>query len=431
MITELSKISGINDSCILIPILSDIKLHPAENNICAVYIKGANNDYIIPVDHPESSVKVSYRDIEQLLETIPIIYVLNKKEFLHIFPTFNNHRKVYDLNLLHYYNNNTPLDLDNITTPAHNFYISKYRNIPKINRIIPILKHSELCSTRAETALKSTSFEASESFIEYNDKVISSLYHIEKVGINRADKIMYTEYNIFTAAGRPSNRYGGINYAALNKDDGTRRKYWSRFKMGGMLELDFDAYHLRLIANLINYELPKTSVHEYLGKQYFDKDQLTKEEYNKSKEISFTVLYGGIPKEFMGIEFFKKTITFINDLWADWNSKKYITTYLFKRPIYARNHKGMNKQKLFNYYIQAYETEQNIMTMDKIFKVLKNYNSKLVLYTYDSFLFDFDIKDGNSFIQDIKNTMKYPVKTQFGANYDDMKDVSNKIKLFI
>ncbi len=431
LITELSKISGINDSCILIPTLSDVNLHPAENNLCTVYIKADDKDYIIPINHPESSVNISYNDIKELLENIPAIYVLNKKEFLHIFPSFNNHRKVYDLNLLYYFNNNTPLDLDNITTSAHDFYMSKYRNIPKVNEIIPILKHLEYCSRRAENAFKSTVFELSKSFVEYNDKVIYNLYLIEKNGINYADNIMYTEYNIFTAAGRPSNRYGGINYAALNKDDGSRRKYWSRYKMGGMLELDFDAYHLRLIADLIDYKLPKTSVHEYLGKQYFGKDKLTDEEYNNAKEISFKVLYGGIPREFMNIDFFKKTTSFIDDLWIKWNSKKYVTTYLFKRPIYAKNHPGMNKQKLFNYYIQAYETEQNIMIMGEIFKVLKGYKSKMVLYTYDSFLFDFNIKDGKKFIQDIKNAMEYPVKIQFGANYDDMNDVSNKIKLFI
>ena len=87
----------------------------------------------------------------------------------------------------------------------------------------------------------------------------------------------------------------------------------------------------------------------------------------------------------------------------------------------------MNKQKLFNYYIQAYETEQNIIIMNDIFKVLEGYNSKLVLYTYDSFLFDFNMKDGTNFMKDIKKAMKYPIKAQFGANYDDMKDVSDKI----
>ena len=430
LVTELKEISVTNGRCIIIPILCDIKLHPAENNICAVYI-GGDGDYIIPVDHPESSKSVPYDDICQMLGKLTSFWTLDKKELLHTFPSLTNHRKIYDLNLWHYFNNNKSLELENITTSAHDFYTSKYRKIPKINKVIPLLKHLEKCVRLAETALKPAPKQISNPYINYNDKVLYNLYRIEKSGINYANNIVHTEYNVFTAAGRPSNRFGGVNYAALNKDDGSRRKFWSRFKMGGMLELDFDAYHLRLIADLINYELPETSVHTYLGKQYFDKGELTKEEYRDAKEISFKVLYGGIPKEFMNIEFFKKTMSFINDLWIDWNSKKYITTYLFKRPIYARNHQEMNKQKLFNYYIQAYETEQNIIIMDKIFNVLENYNSKLVLYTYDSFLFDFDIKEGKAFIEDIKNVMKYPVKTQFGANYDDMKDVSGKIKLFI
>ena len=65
--------------------------------------------------------------------------------------------------------------------------------------------------------------------------------------------------------------------------------------------------------------------------------------------------------------------------------------------------------------------------MNDIFKVLDGYNSKLVLYTYDSFLFDFNMKDGINFMKDIKSAMKFPIKAQFGANYDDMEDVSDKI----
>ena len=33
---------------------------------------------------------------------------------------------------------------------------------------------------------------------------------------------VHTEYNLFTSTGRPSNRFGNINYAALKKDDGCR-----------------------------------------------------------------------------------------------------------------------------------------------------------------------------------------------------------------
>ena len=52
-----------------------------------------------------------------------------------------------------------------------------------------------------------------------------------------------------------SNKFGGVNYAALNKEDGCRESFVSRFEQGSLLEMDFDAYHPRLIADIIGYEL--------------------------------------------------------------------------------------------------------------------------------------------------------------------------------
>ena len=39
-----------------------------------------------------------------------------------------------------------------------------------------------------------------------------------------------------------------------------------------LFEFDYDAYHLRLIADLIGYDFPDSSIHEHLGKLYFKKD---------------------------------------------------------------------------------------------------------------------------------------------------------------
>ena len=35
----------------------------------------------------------------------------------------------------------------------------------------------------------------------------------------------YTEYNLYTSTGRPSNKFGGVNFAALNKEDGSRNSF--------------------------------------------------------------------------------------------------------------------------------------------------------------------------------------------------------------
>ena len=40
----------------------------------------------------------------------------------------------------------------------------------------------------------------------------------------------------------------------MNKEDGTRSAFCSRFDSGALIEMDFDSYHVRLIAKLIGYE---------------------------------------------------------------------------------------------------------------------------------------------------------------------------------
>ena len=83
----------------------------------------------------------------------------------------------------------------------------------------------------------------------------------------------------------------------------------------------------------------------------------------------------------------------------------------------------MNKNKLLNYLIQAFETEHNIKTIISIQQYLYKKRTKLVLYGYDSFLFDISNKDGNETLNDIKNILeqdKFLTKSKRGMNYGDM-----------
>ena len=104
--------------------------------------------------------------------------------------------------------------------------------------------------------------------MSYNDEVVKNLHHIESNGlktigknlhgfISNGDDMIFSEYNLFTTTGRPSNRFGGVNFAALNKSDGSRKHFISRFEDGVLLEFDFDAYHLRLIGKLVDYDVVK------------------------------------------------------------------------------------------------------------------------------------------------------------------------------
>ena len=62
---------------------------------------------------------------------------------------------------------------------------------------------------------------------------------------------------------------------------------------------------------------------------------------------------------------------FISLQWKLFNQQKYVQTYIYNRRIISSNLEDMNANKVFNYLIQAYETERNIVVMEKIQKILK------------------------------------------------------------
>jgi hypothetical protein len=80
----------------------------------------------------------------------------------------------------------------------------------------------------------------------------------------------------------------------------------------------------------------------------------------------------------------------------------------------------MNKLKLFNYIVQNLETKENIDKILEINKLLSKKKSKLILITYDSFLFDFSQQDGKTLLKKIKEVLEKNdmiVKHKYGTNY--------------
>ena len=80
--------------------------------------------------------------------------------------------------------------------------------------------------------------------------------------------------------------------------------------------------------------------------------------------------------------------------------------------------------------IQAYETESNIKTIIKLQHYLLGKKTKLVLYGYDSFLFDFSKQDGVIVLKEIKHILeenKHFTKSKAGYNYGEMKDITNRL----
>ncbi len=139
------------------------------------------------------------------------------------------------------------------------------------------------------------------------------------------------------------------------------------------------------------------------------------------------MLYGGIDREFLAIPFFEKVNAFIYELWSKWKSRGYIETPVLKRRLTADTLKNMTANKLFNYFLQAVETEVSVQKLRQVQNVLNPMKSKMVLYTYDSVLFDIEYTEAKTLLPTIKNMLEqgnFPVKTKVGDIYDKMKTIS-------
>lgn len=427
-----------NGPALVIPIYSDIYKHSKMNRVSCLYIhpKGGE-EYLVGFSH--NDVINTDKTIEEILSPNQGLYVLGKKQFMYHYQC----EKMFDVDLIHYWNTNKPLDSDSTDTKAHDFLyrqLSKYSNA---NDVIPISKHYERCVRIKKNWINTLDgWKSNKAFEYYNDLVIGSLYNIEKHGLfvdysrfletfgrnGLENNLTFSEYNIYTTTGRPSNRHSGINYGALNKDDGTRKVFISRHQKDGfLLSFDYDAYHLRLIAELTGYKFPDdVNIHDYLGKQYFGVDKLTPEQYKESKTISFRQLYGGVQSQYNHIPYFKSVTKYIEELWFGFQHDGYIETAVFGRKLKPSFYSDINKNKLFNYLLQNLETERNMMVIHQLDEYLKDKETKMVLYTYDSLLFDYCLQEGKEVILEIKTIMEkggFPVTLSIGSDYHDIKDV--------
>ena len=119
------------------------------------------------------------------------------------------------------------------------------------------------------------------------------------------------------------------------------------------------------------------------------------------------------------------TKNLINEMWIEFKDKKKINTHIYNRPLKEENLENLNPQKLFNYYIQSYETERNVKLLMKLHQYLLTKKTKIVHYNYDSFLFDYDKNDGVKIIYDVKKILEkngFMTKINVGRNYGEMKN---------
>ena len=138
---------------------------------------------------------------------------------------------------------------------------------------------------------------------------------------------------------------------------------------------------------MVDYDFGDEDIHSAFAKMYGV-------DYQKAKELTFKQLYGGVFEQFKDLEFFKKVQIYVDEMWEKFNKEGYIECPISKYRYEKEKLDEMKPQKLLNYLLQNLETAMNIRILWDIFKSLKGRKTKLVLYTYDSFLLDFS-KEGS------------------------------------
>ena len=402
-------------------ILYNDKVHPSLNDISLLYLKPLNNDkgYILPFSHTEA-LSLNKTPINQLLNSFKEIYLRDRKTFIYFFPIKNT------IDISFY----AP-EYTEPTTPAHEFFYSKHDNKSNINTFIPLVKHYEKCELIFE---KIKSYCSKSDNSEFFNKLTSVFFAIERNGIKinkdvfnkffelndekfsiQNDRI-YTQYNLYTTTGRPSNRFNGLNFAALAKDNGCRKAFIPTNNY--FIEIDISAYHPTLASQLVGYDFGDETPYQYFARE-------AGIEADEAKTLMFRQLYGGIYKEYAYIDYFQLIQEYTNQMWDAFTKQGYIECPISGHKL-TTDIKDINPPKLFNYYLQSLETSTNVLILWDIIKLIKKYNTKLVLYVYDSFLFDFDEDNEYFLLKEILNIFKkynLKVKIKEGSNYQNLQNL--------
>lgn len=411
---------------IVIPVQSDRNKHRCENRISFYYLLDLvdRSEYILNVNHSDLDTQTDLLNTLKFLRNVYVygLQIVNRWE-----------SNWHDMDLCYWFVNNEAISVKQ--SEDVELYSRWYKEFENINDIIPLpilLPYYQTVCKQFEECIET--LEIDESLIFYKNKVLKSLIQLEnyaipihetevferyKLNVNK----LYSNFRIFTKTGRPSNTFNGINLAALNKESGQRKIIQVSKPKNYLVEFDYDSYYVKIIVKLIGYNLPPGNLHEYFGRQYFNTPILTEEQYAESKQITFRMLFGTPLAQYKDIKFFSQVREYRTKIWKQFLKDGFIRMPISNRKLQKENYEEITQNKLFNYILQGTETELNAVMLEKILEYLYIRKSKLILYTYDSFLFEYDSEDPTDFIDSINGILNYDcfkTNIKIGKNYHKM-----------
>lgn len=394
------------------PIYADDKVHPVLSEVIAVYVHSfyLSKSFIINISHPDCT-ETDPKLILKWVESLDKVYTINGKLLLHWIGrdmAYNVAWKTVDLKFLDH-------DIDVVVDEQRKWYYDLYKSSKQVNRIIPFSLHKRYCDEISKDITKYFGSELNElhyttlwvffvieqSGFNVDSKKFKELHDEVDLSLNMKDNKVYSWYNLYNTTTRPTNNFNSINFTALSKSTGIRNTIVKE-NDSILVEFDYKAFHLYLLAESFGMDIQE-NIHTYLGKQYYETDELTPEQYEESKGKTFQLIYTK-SKEYDHIPFIRKCRE-------------------LKQILFKAQSGTLDEKQVLPHYLQEKETSYNVEILRDMIEHLyvNKLKTKIVSYTYDSVLFNVP-QDESEVIDVMYEIMseRYPVSAKYGKNYGEL-----------
>ncbi len=242
-------------------------------------------------------------------------------------------------------------------------------------------------------------FDLEATPLKIDRKILES--HYKHILFSVEDDMLY-QYHTLNKY-RPSNSFNNINLYALNKSTDVRKMIVPNNDM--FINLDYKACHISLLFNKLGISLDG-DIYELLSYELYG----NRDRRDDIKSMVFKIFFSEELYYSENNGYFAYILNFKEKLLSEIKSN---SVYL---PIINQNIESITKVSDF---FQLYETLNNVFKIKKLLSYIKGYKTKLILYTYDSFLLDFDKSELFLLkgIKEILEEMNLKVSMSVGYNY--------------
>lgn len=396
-----------NKKIIIVPVV-DSAVHFMYESVLLFYILDieSKDEWVLNVKHPDV-LKYAGTIIEFNSD---FIFAVNKKTLI-----YNKHIpfNAIDVNFLIYPDTHKQFNFYDYI-PTH-FYL--YKNRFTEWTVYPLSILIKMCQDAAFDVLQYINAHVSyiSDIKKFDSLYYMSLFNTESNAFEFKGDIVYSNYNPYTLTNRPTNSSFGINFSALSKKDNTRVKLKPLDENKKLVQFDYSSFHVYLLTKMLNFVLPtNVDIYLFLNEQYKFSE---KSDRSDIKLDFFKYIYGTTKYD---TDLSNLIYEFKQDLYNFFKDNGFVYSFFTNRKIFFNVSPDIEPNKLFNYFLQNAETEYNLLKILKLNNICSSDASvNLILYTYDSFLFEIPSND-TEVIDTIKSILEedgIPTTVQIGDTY--------------